>query len=130
MAGIKQMIGGTFEDVGEAATDLAKDTVGQSLEQGAQAVSGKQLNPQQMKQAEEKRVRNLAYVRNWIGNHIRSMQKVNQEAQQKERLRLQAQQSQQPQQTEEMIQARKANELHPSISQKQTAAENKNRVGE
>ena len=46
MAGIKNVIGGTFEDVSEAVVKPIQDEVGQAIEQGVQSVTGKTPLPQ------------------------------------------------------------------------------------
>lgn len=136
MANIKQMIGGTFEDIGEAVVQPMKDGVGQALEQGAQTTTNTSpITPQQKQKTQTEVQGRLVEARrkiDWWKKLAQEQQKVRDQQKQEELQRLQNQQNttQQAQQNVQFEQSKKQQQLHPSISQKQTAAENKNKVGE
>ena len=96
---LKNIIGGTFEDLEEAVVEPVKDQVGQALEQAVQTKPLTPMQKQQKVQAEQDRQVRLSKTRQWFENLAKAQVKVREQNKQKENMRLQAEEEQQ--QTEE-----------------------------
>lgn len=124
--GVKNIIGGTFEDVGEAVVKPVIDEVGKALETGVRSVvqGPPSLDPKQQAKKEEERQKKIAAWRWKIAQQSRLAEvqrKVREEAKQKEVQRVQEYQAvKEKKQTEDLESFKKKQDINLAKAQRKT----------